>query len=72
MNKFIKVITASGNIVWINTHNIVSIEESKKNPDAFEVITNGVDLDGETKRYLVEGSPEVFLSSIEASVEYFS
>ncbi len=62
-NQFIKVITKYGKIVWINVDNIVSVTEAVNDQDSFVVLTNATD--GEGRTYVVEGSPEVFLDTLD-------
>lgn len=60
MSKFIKVTTAYGATVWINSANIVSVTESKNNSDNSVILTNAT-ADGDSHYYVVPGSPEVLI-----------
>lgn len=60
MSKFIKVTTIYGATVWINSANIVSITESKNNPDDSVIFTNAT-VDGDSQYYVVPGFPEVLI-----------
>lgn len=70
MSKFIKTTTYEGEVVWLNSANIVAITESP-DPNYMVVRTNAAKHDGENPCYLVPGSPEVLLESLGEEVVLF-
>lgn len=68
--KFIKVTTWGGEVVWLNSANIVTITESKSKADTMVITTNAVDR-GESEYYLVPGSPEVLIAALGEEIVLF-
>lgn len=71
-SQFIKIITKYGKNVWLNPNHIVAVHEAYNDENCFVILTNATDGDGEGKAYIVEGSLEVFLETLDAELKYFS
>ena len=71
-NQFIKIVTKYGKMVWLNVSHIVAVYEGHNQPDCFVILTNSNDGDGEGQVYIVEGSLELFLETLDVELKYFT